>query len=1125
MWVGVLGPTLVTEAGRAIEIPVAKHRALLAALALAGERGSTSDTLVEALWGLDAPPTAGATLQTYVSQVRRVLEPALAARGRSAYLVSTDGGYRLHAEVDATSFADAIRSVHAAMDGLTRAAVPVSTDPTADAALLTRLDGTLAAWRGEPYADLPDSDLVTPERARLAELRSLAREDHATLLVGLGRDAEAIADLERLAADAPLRERPAALLAVALARCGRQADALAALDRLRADLDADLGLEPSAAVNDLQTAVLRHALPSAPPAAGTPTGATAPAASEGPVPASPPAARIVLPDWGLVGREAQLAALDAVLSEADRGVPQFVTVRGEPGAGKTRLGTEFALRARERGALVLVGRCSQEEDAPPLWPWLQALGEAVAGLGLPSAAGGDHDAARFALAESIRTTLAGLATDRTVVLGLEDLHWADPSTLRVLRHLAAHLDTGRLMVVGTWRRGARQRVRPLAEAAEALARRHAVDLELTGLSPEESSRLLADVAGVTDPEVAAALHRRTDGNPFFLIEYGRLARDEGSDLPTLMARVPATVAAVVDRRIAQLPATSTGALTAAAVIGREFDLDLLADALGTDEDTTLAELEPALAVDLLQDLGDDRFRFAHALVRDAAYDGLGRSRRERMHATLAGLVEQAPDADRRVAEVARHWAAAGRRYRRRAHLAAARAGTQALAAHAADEARDHLATALALHAEDPAGTERERFELLVDYAEACRWSTRRLEMHEAIDEAVVLAGRFGEPAQVVRAARIATTDALWPARAYGQRNDAVIATIQEALDALPASELEATTEELAVRARLLLALASESYYAVSADEVESITAAAVATARRVGDDVLLSEALLGATVAADRRSAATSRRAWCEEGLALAERTGDVRMRTNLRMLLTAARCELGDLPDATEELVDVVRAARAERLYLVEMVGLTLQHSWAAMRGDEEEIASTFADLTACFERVSTAHKVDIVGGAALFVPLWCPGVEAPPPESVLRFLDEAAIPVGPAGAILALRTGQPEVARALFDRYGVELDTDNWFSPFLWSLGAELGLGLGERDVAARAYARLAPYAGTCVLSGTSPAHGPVDAYLALAAAAVGETDLATEHADAGLALTRAWRIPQVERWLLDLRERHGF
>ncbi|MEQ6899826.1 BTAD domain-containing putative transcriptional regulator, partial [Nocardioides sp. YIM 152588] len=670
MWVGVLGRTVVADAGRAIEIQTGKHRALLAALALAAGRPVGRDALIEALWGADAPPSAAGTLQTYVSAVRRLLEPGLAARGASTHLVSVDGGYLLRAGVDAAEFAAAVREAHATLGPLARRTVPVANDPAALDALLPRLEAALALWRGTPYADLPDTDLVVPERAGLAELRTLAREDRATVLVALGRDAEAAAELEALTAEHPLRERPWTLLAVALARGGRQADALAALDRLRAALDDELGLEPSQAVNELQTAILRHDLPAAPPATDGSAGGAAPDLTAGTPHAEPVPARLVLPEWPLVGRDAHLGVLEAALAEADRGVPQFVTIRGEAGAGKTRLGTEFAARARDAGALVLVGRCSQEEDAPPLWPWLQALGEAVAGVG-----GADHDAARFALAESIRVLLTDLARDGTVVLGLEDLHWADASSLRVLRHLAAHLDAGRLMVVCTWRRGARQRIRPLAEAAEALARRHATDLEVAGLSADETARLLAAVTGETDraldpaldPALMEALHRRTDGNPFFLIEYGRLARDEHADLDDLLDQVPATVAAVVDRRIAQLPDRTAETVTAAAVIGREFDLGLLAEALGSGEDAVLALLEPALAADLLQDLGDDRFRFAHALVRETAYGALPPSRRERMHATLAGLVETAPDADRRAPEVARHWAAAGRRHRGRAH--------------------------------------------------------------------------------------------------------------------------------------------------------------------------------------------------------------------------------------------------------------------------------------------------------------------------------------------------------------------------------------------------------------------------------------------------------------------------
>jgi hypothetical protein len=142
-----------------------------------------------------------------------------------------------------------------------------------------------------------------------------------------------------------------------------------------------------------------------------------------------------------------------------------------------------------------------------------------------------------------------------------------------------------------------------------------------------------------------------------------------------------------------------------------------------------------------------------------------------------------------------------------------------------------------------------------------------------------------------------------------------------------------------------------------------------------------------------------------------------------------------------------------------------------------------------------------------------------------VAAFMNESSIPAGPAATVLALRHAQPDIARFAFDTFGVDLDTNNWFSPFLWALGAEIGLGLAEPDVAAASYAKLAPYRGTCVVAGTSPAHGPVDAYLALAAAATGEKKLATQHAEHALELISAWRIPRVEKWFLNLRDRHGF
>lgn len=1109
MWVGVLGPTVVSDpsaGGRAVPLAAAKHRALIAALALHAGRPVSAEVLVDTIWGPEAPPSALGTLQTYVSVVRRALEPDLPARTPSSYLTSSNLGYQLRAEIDTEELARTVREVHAGIGALTTSAVPVAADPAHATDQLRAIDEALARWRGTPYADLPDSDVVLPERGRLTELRLLALEDRATLLVATGRDAEAVSELEALTTEHPLRERLSALLAVALARTDRQADALAALERLRHTLDEELGLEPGPATRDLQTAILRHEV-AAPPAPAAVVVATPPAA-EAPLPEP----EITVPDWPLVGRDAHLEVLDALLARADAGQPQFVTVIGVPGAGKTRLGAEFALRARTAGAVVLVGRCSQEEDAPPLWPWTTALGARM-----PTEGAGDeddHDAARFAIAEAVRQTLTELGRDRTVVLGLEDLHWADASSLRVLRHLAAHVDNGRLLVFCTWRRGTYEG--PLAEAAETMARRHATTLEVDGLSADETAHLLTALTGETDPRVATTVHQRTEGNPFFLIEYGRLARDEHRDLHDVLDALPPTVTAVVERRINQLPDASRRALTAGAAIGREFDLPLLSRSLDQGELDTLDLLEPAIEVDLIQDLGNDQFRFVHAVVRDAAYGGLSPSRRERLHARLAVLVYGCPDAERRAPEIARHWASAGSRFVRQAHEAAARAGALAMAAHAPEEATQHLAQALALHADDPAATMRERYELLVSYAEACRWSTRRLEMHAAVDEAIVIAGGLGEPELVVRAAATATTDALWPARAYGEANHAVIDAMRSALTVLP--------RDSEVRCRLLLALAAEAYYATTPDEIDAFCQEAIDIARGSGDARLLMEALTASAVASFRRDSAEKRRLWIEEGLVLAHRAGDLRARTNLRALLAPTRCELGDLDGIVEELEDIVRVAQEEKQYFVAMVSLNLAHCFACMRGDEAAIADYFARLHDAFERVSTAHKVDTVRGAQLYEPLWNPDAELPSEEEVAAFIEESSIPIAPA-AVLALRHGQRDVARFVYDTFGLDLDTNNWFSPFAWSLGAEIGLELAEPELAASAYAKLAPYRGTCVAAGTSPAHGPVDAYLALAAAATGETALASEHAEHALELMAAWQLPRVEKWFLDLRDRYGF
>ena len=486
MWVGVLGPTLVQPLlGVApVALSAAKHRALLAALALRPGSPVSADALVDALWGPDAPPSAYASLHSYLSVVRRTLEPDLAARAPSSLLRSSDLGYELCIEpedVDAVTFAHVVEEVHAEIGSLSGALVPVAEDPSVATAQIRRLDAVLSLWRGEPYVDMVGTEQVEAERVRLAELRALAEEDRALLRVALGDDG-VVGELEGLIARYPMRERLWVLQATALARTGRQADALAAIERLRTLLDEELGLEPSQAVRELQSAILRQNVratdPARPPRAASQL----------------PEVDLTPPKWPMTGRDEQLKVLDALLATAEQGSPAFATLVGEPGAGKSRLALELALRARERGVQVLTGRCSQDEDAPPLWPWTMALGEHLADLTQVHSADShaDLDARRFAVAEKIRHELVTLTRTAPVLLVLEDLHWADASSLRVLRHVCAHVEACRILVLCTWRRG--DQAEALADAAEDLAR-SSLRFSLGHTSTDEDVRAVVAAIG------------------------------------------------------------------------------------------------------------------------------------------------------------------------------------------------------------------------------------------------------------------------------------------------------------------------------------------------------------------------------------------------------------------------------------------------------------------------------------------------------------------------------------------------------------------------------------------------------------------------------------------------------
>ncbi|RUP40273.1 MAG: transcriptional regulator, partial [Gordonia sp. (in: high G+C Gram-positive bacteria)] len=721
----VLGPVEMYLDGARLDLGTPKQRALVAALALSSGRPVSVDAIVDLLWGDEPPPGVTATLQAYVSGLRKVLEPQRERRAPATVLVTATPGYALRlpagAVIDVATFEQDVAEVHRLL-----------TNPDPGRADLeqavTTLDRSLARWTGQAYAELGDAPAAVAERARLDETRLVAVEDRAVAQLALGQHATVAGDLEALTTAHPLRERLWALRALALARSGRQGEALDVLRQVRQVLDDELGIDPGAELRELQDQVLRQdpALAWTPPSDGI---ANEPAAAASP--------------WPMVGRdrpkEALLRGLDAALA----GTPSFAAVTGEPGIGKTRLVAELSRDAQADGATVVRALSSSDDGAPPLWPWRSVL--TALDIPFPQV---DDDDGPFAVRGEIVGAVVDAARTRPVVLVLEDLHWADPASLRVLLLLTETVTTGQLFVVATWRDHP-EPTGVLADVAEAFARRHALRLALTGLSAEAVADVVAHLSDDDpDPDVVAMLCDRTAGNPFFVVEYARLAADRGGLGPLLAAAdTPRAVHEVLTRRVDRLPEPTVAMLTDAAVLGRRVDGETLAALSGTDEDAVLEALEPAMAAGLVVEDGIDRYSFAHALVRDTLYDSLSASRRARRHVaaarTLAGRG--------RAVEEARHWLAAGPTHAGTAWRAAVAAAEVARDLHAHEETAALLGSALAAMGDDPSSTAHDRYDVLMARADAYRWSGRWVELTADIRSAIDAARTVGDAELVLRA--------------------------------------------------------------------------------------------------------------------------------------------------------------------------------------------------------------------------------------------------------------------------------------------------------------------------------------------------------------------------------------
>lgn len=646
--VGVLGTAVADVDGVHHQPGAARLRALLTVLAMHAGRPVTTDHIIDALWGTAAPTGVASTLQGYVADLRRILEPRRAPREQAQVLVTVPAGYALHLAPEALDLTRFEGALHRAARELAVISNPLrpwvsAPERAAVARAADRLDAAIEEWRGEPLTDLGSDLEVECERDRLRAMRLEAEILRHTAHLALGRHATAVADLESLARAHPWNEQVWGLWAIALVGTGNQAEALACLRRLRTSLSEELGLDPSPQVRDLETAIFRQELPLASPADPAVAHAGPPAAPG--APGTP---------WPLVGRRHELAQLDGALDLAEHGRVQFVHLTGEEGIGKTRLARELAARARARGFAVAWAGCMREATEIGLWAWhrlagqLEQLDESGTpgagsgiglGIGLGTVAGigtgAEPDGARPALLGLGERTLRTLrsVSDRTpLVLVLEDVHLGDESTLRAVTHLVTALDGGRVVFLMTQRQAPGLRSGAMTGLLSALARVHAMHVDLAGLDDEDVAALVGVVSDLRpQPRTAAELRRRTDGNPFLAIELAR-----GGDITG--ASLPPSVHAVVAHRLAELPEPAFDLLAGASLLEPEFDAGLLARAAGVPVTTLHATLASAVATGVLVEESGDRYSIHQEIVREVLEASLSHLVRARWEARIASAL-------------------------------------------------------------------------------------------------------------------------------------------------------------------------------------------------------------------------------------------------------------------------------------------------------------------------------------------------------------------------------------------------------------------------------------------------------------------------------------------------------
>jgi hypothetical protein len=795
---------------------------------------------------------------------------------------------------------------------------------------------------------------------------------------------------------------------------------------------------------------------------------------------------------GPVGRDDVLAELRRVVDGAVAGRGHLLLLAGEAGIGKTTMLTAAAGFAESRGVRVAWGWGWPGEGAPGYWPWVQVM--RILGLDIPWPAGesgqpvGDASASeRFRLFDEVTSLLLAESRIQPLLLLLDDLQWADQPSQLLLDFLARRLPAGAVAVAGSYRDTEPAPGPAPGPVLAALAARTTV-LPLTGLGPDAVGDLVADVVGEQRAaEVAAGVHRRTGGNPFFVQQVSWLLRSgqEG---------IPPGVHEALELRFAALPGAAAAALRTAAVIGQRFSADLVALASGQPSDAVAEVLAVAVRARVVSRDAIAAYRFAHDLFREYAYDQLPEAERASLHRRIGQALEasRAAGGEVTLAALARHFVLADPVSPQAWEFSVA-AAREATARLAYEEAVRHWEHAVAATDARPA----DRTGALLELADARRRAGQGEAAGQAYLRAAELARTCKDPAALARAAlglHAIGTRLWWPPAE-------VIALLSEAFDVLGPGQNDDPLR-LRVMASLARALA---WHGLDLPRAGTLAAEAVAAARAGGDPVTLAACLLAQHHAVWAPDTTPLRLRIASEVAELAERAADDEILLEARLLAATDRLELAD-PAFRAELDEFLRLAATSRQPRFRYAALVRRATLALLAGRLEEASQLIGQAEMLGEECGEPGVRDVrfdqgwdlltargrLGELAGTLPEMFPD-----PESAQARGARAEMLIA-AGA----REEAAEVIAPLLDR-GPEVMPANHQRLIGLAHAAETIAALGIVPAAERVYLALEPFAGQAVVSGvTVTFKGAVAHHLGALAAVLGRTAIAAGHLEQAVA-----------------------